>query len=168
MQNQIHTLMPNGENIIISEAFGYSSRGIPGLEIVGLGKRARVFKEKINFITRKFGLKIEAKRFVLCVVDESIDRLEPSSLQYLELPLMLLYWSLGGAINIHNLEDCICGGRVAANGSVKTLENYLDKTSYTMITSKDSHILNGEKSISLADILPTVSRWEISSLSCKG
>ncbi len=153
MQNQIKTLIPDGEKFIISEAFGYSSRGIPGLEIVGLGKRSRLFKEKVNFITRKFGLKVEARRFVICIDDECIDQYKPSSIQYLELPLMLLYWSLGGVINIHNLEDCLCGGRVTADGTFKTLSGNLLNSNYTMITSDDSYAFYQGRSISLSQIL---------------
>ena len=136
MQNQIKILIPSGEKLLMSEVFGYATRGVPGLEIIGLGKRSRVMREKLNFVSRRMNIKIEPKKYVICIEDEDIERLEQGLLKWLELPFLLLYWSLSESIGIKKLEDCVCAGSVSTSGIVRSFPyrsvhfDYLEELSH--------------------------------------
>ena len=58
-------MVPNQKDVNFCEVFGYSTRGIPGLEIVGLGQKGRLIKEKILYLNRKNNLKIPPRRYVI-------------------------------------------------------------------------------------------------------
>ncbi len=118
MQNQIKLIIPDCGTPKISEAFGYSTRGVPGLDIVGVGKRGRVLKEKLNYINRKIGVKIPPKRYVICLSDEYMEKVELGTFRWLELPCLLLYWSLAEVINISNLDSCLCAGILSTSGDI--------------------------------------------------
>lgn len=100
--------------------FGYSSRSVPGIEINGLGKWGKLVKEKIIFITRSRSLPIPLKRFVLNVeVLDGMGKLETSNIQWLELPLLTLYWYLASLLPILTLENCFIAGSLSPRGEVK-------------------------------------------------
>lgn len=138
------------------DIFGYATKGIPGLDIVGLGKHGRMMKEKFVFISRQKQLQFPLKRFVLCLEDCS--QLRESSaedLKWLELPLLIVYWSLAGHLKISELEDCLCSGFVKATGEIVTripsLSGWQNSDQWKMISHQrptDAHV----KWISLADL----------------
>ena len=47
MESRILAVIPAKVSYQRWSIFAYSSKGLPGLEIVGLGKNARFFKEKL-------------------------------------------------------------------------------------------------------------------------
>lgn len=104
------------------DIFGYSSNGIPGIEIVGIGKHARSMKEKFIFLSRKKKLKFPLKRFVLCVEGElEGKKFKEEEYRYLELPLLLMLWSLTGHLPLQALEDCFASGKISVEGEVTSL-----------------------------------------------
>ena len=162
MQNQIKGVVPDGQKIMVSEVFGYCARGVPGLEIVGLGKRGRIFKEKLNFITRRMRVKVEAKKYVICIDDEIIEKLDSESYRYLELPCLLLYWSLADVIKVKRFDDCLCGGTVSTSGMIREIEfndshqNILEEFSslgFKIIADSYSNFDSGLTRISLCDLI---------------
>ncbi len=97
------------------DLFCYSSHGLPGLEIVGLGPRARALKEKVIYLTKVRGHKVPLKRYVICL-DRPLRKGEDEA--YFELPIILLYWAMAGFIPIKRLTDCLCCGKVDARSQV--------------------------------------------------
>ncbi len=105
------------------DIFGYASNGIPGIEIVGVGKYARSMKEKFIYLSRMRNLKFPLKRFVLCVEGEiEGKKFKDEEFRYLELPLLVMLWSLTGHLPLNQLEDCFASGKISVEGQVQTLE----------------------------------------------
>lgn len=119
MGTSLYGIIPIGKRIKIVEVFGYSTKGIPGLEIIGLKNLSRTMKEKFVFIGKTKNISIPLKRYVLCVENGlDAEKMSEEELRNLELPLLLLYWTLAGVIQIGNLSDCYASGRVDPNGKV--------------------------------------------------
>ncbi len=119
MESRILAVIPAKVSYQRWSIFAYSSKGLPGLEIVGLGKNARFFKEKLIYLTRFYRLRLPHRRYVLCI--EGTERGEPE-LSYLELPLALLFWHLAGVVPMRKMEDCCCGGQIGLDGVIHHLD----------------------------------------------
>lgn len=101
------------------EIFGYSTKGVPGLEIVGLGTHGRVIREKFIYLSRTFGVSLPLKRFILCLENHPLlKQVESDGIKWLELPLLILFWSLGERLNFIKLEDCFACGAVSSSGKI--------------------------------------------------
>lgn len=121
METQIKSLIITQQKAKLLHLFGYSSQGLPGLEIIIPGINTKFIKEKMIFITRVRKLPVPLKRYVICV-DAKIDPKENNNWEFLELPLLLLFWSLANVIPVTNLSNCFCIGRISADGKIQTLE----------------------------------------------
>ncbi|MDD0854253.1 hypothetical protein HBN50_14160 [Halobacteriovorax sp. GB3] len=150
MQACLKSIVPSFGKRNVIDLFGYTTKGIPGVDIIGLGKRGKVLKEKNNFITRSMQIQIPMRRYVLCFDDERLLELGNEEFKLLELPVLILFWSLAGVVPIKNLEDCICSGKFDVRGQITCIDpeefNLLEHEKYKWITSKrmeseDYHIL---------------------------
>lgn len=104
------------------DIFGYSSHGVPGIEIVGMGKYSRAMKEKFVYLSREKKLKFPQRRFVLCVEGElESKKFKDEEYRYLELPLLLMLWSLTGHLPLENLDDCFAAGKISVEGNISPL-----------------------------------------------
>lgn len=113
-------VVPYGKRLKMVEIFGYSSKGIPGIEIVGLKSLARPIKEKFVFLEKTREITCPLRRYVLCVESAlDPDKFTEDELRHLEFPLLLLYWSLAGVVQIGNLSDCLATGRVDPHGIIR-------------------------------------------------
>ncbi len=63
MNLRTRSIYPYAGNYYPVDIFGYTSHGIPGLEIVGLGKYGKSVKEKFIYLTRVKNLKVPKKRY---------------------------------------------------------------------------------------------------------
>lgn len=123
MNMRTKSLYPFGGQHCPVDIFGYASNGSPGIEIVGMGKYSRAMKEKFVYLSREKKLKIPAKRFVLCVEGElESKKFQNEEYRYLELPLLLMLWSLTGHLPIDNLEDCFAAGKISVEGQISPLQ----------------------------------------------
>jgi hypothetical protein len=114
----MYALVPNGNSSYVMEIFGYSTKGIPGLEIVGLGNKGKSIKEKFVYLNKKLGVKLPPRRFVLCVEDSVISSSKDDLYRWLELPFLIMYWSMAMVLPIQNLDNCLCGGMITARGKI--------------------------------------------------
>lgn len=117
---RLKALYPGHDKLGELEIFGYCSKGMPGVEIVGLGTLGRSIKEKLIFLSRQFGIKIPLKRYVLCI-DLPLELKKEKSFEncrWLELPILILFWTLSGKLELENLDDCIAIGKVQVNGTI--------------------------------------------------
>ena len=122
MNMRTKSLYPYAGQYCPVDIFGYSSNGIPGIEIVGVGKYARTMKEKFIYLSREKSLKFPLKRFVLCVEGElEGKKFKDEEYRYLELPLLMMLWSLTGHLPLQQLEDCFASGKVSVEGEVTAL-----------------------------------------------
>ncbi len=115
-------LIPKGRSFDTVELFGYSTRGVPGLELVGPAKVCKLLKEKIIYFTRMEGLNIQAKRFVICIdTHEDLKDIRAHAFRFLEIPILIMYWAMSGHLKIRRLDDCICYGHLLASGEIINL-----------------------------------------------
>ncbi len=123
MNVQMNTLVPGNGHLHQVSLFGYASRGIPGIEIVGQGKHARVIKEKLIYLSRVSNKIFPAKRFVLCAESSSdLAALSIEDIRYLELPMLLMLWTLSENLSLHQLSDCFSSGKISTNGKIECLK----------------------------------------------
>lgn len=116
MHKQMIGVIPNSGKIYFCEIFGYSSRGVPGLEIVGLGGRGKNIKEKFIYFNKCYGLSLPPLRFVLCVEDNFVTSNKEALYRWLELPFLIMYWSMANILPIQNLGNCLSSGQISATG----------------------------------------------------
>ena len=122
MNMRTKSLYPYAGQFCPVDIFGYSSNGIPGIEIVGVGKHARSMKEKFIFLSRQKNLKFPLRRFVLCVEGElEGKKFKEEEYRYLELPLLMMLCSLTGHLPLQQLEDCFAAGKISVEGEVSAL-----------------------------------------------
>lgn len=122
MNMRTKSLYPYAGQYCPVDIFGYASNGIPGIEIVGVGKYARSMKEKFIYLSREKKLKFPLKRFVLCVEGEiEGKKFKEEEYRYLELPLLMMLWSLTGHLPLQGLEDCFAAGKISVEGEVTGL-----------------------------------------------
>ncbi len=120
MEIKVNALIPRQNHYHWLNIFGYTSRAQPGLEVLGIGHKGRAIKEKLIFLSKKRKLKFPLNRFVLCI--EGQDGFEKAELEYLELPLLLAFWSMAGFIPIKRLDNCFCSGRLGLEGEISCLD----------------------------------------------
>ena len=127
MQKRMRGMIPNGDQEIIVDLFGYTTKGIPGLEIVGMGKNSRQLKEKLIYLSRQQPEGLPLSRFVLCL-DENNDsnQLKENQLRWLELPFLILFWSLANLIPVDQLENCFSTGTIGVSGQISLRSPCLD------------------------------------------
>lgn len=116
MQSEIKTLIKVNSSYSMATIFGYATNSVPGIEILGLGNRGRLLKEKLVYLTRERGLKLKPVRYVISI--EADIELRNTILKEIELPILLVLWHLAGLIPIECLSDCICVGEIQINGDV--------------------------------------------------
>jgi hypothetical protein len=122
MNMRTKSLYPHAGQLCSVDIFGYASHGIPGIEIVGMGKHSRSLKEKFVYLSRVRELKFPKKRFVLCVEGELENKkFKDEEYRYLELPLLVMLWSLTGHLPLSQLEDCFASGKVSVEGDIASL-----------------------------------------------
>lgn len=121
METQICSFYQTAQMLNYVNIFGYSSRAMPSLEIIGVGSISKSIKEKLIYLTRKRNLKVPNRKFVICV-DLNSDRIgRIENLKWLEFPILLCFWHLCGLIPIRKLDDCITSGQVNSFGKVMHL-----------------------------------------------
>ena len=118
MNDRILGIYSFGQKYKACSVFGYASKGLPGLEIVGLDRNSKVIKEKLIYLGRHYQVRLPLKRYVLCVDDYCFESEES---RWLELPLLILYWKLAGILPIKKLENCFCGGKISTMGAVQII-----------------------------------------------
>lgn len=144
MNMRTKSLYPYGGQLLEADIFGYSTKGIPGIEIVGMGKYSRSLKEKFIYLSKEKNLRFPLKRFVLCVEGElEGKKFKEEEFRYLELPLLIMLWSLTGHLLLGKLEDCFSAGKVNVEGEVESL----DLNAYAMMRIEEIFSLENESFI---------------------
>ncbi|MCR9205991.1 MAG: hypothetical protein NXH75_15515 [Halobacteriovoraceae bacterium] len=119
MEMKINAFIPLHSHYKKVEVFGYTSRSQPGLEILGLSTKGRSIKEKITYLSKRRKLKFSLLKYVLCVEGDDLTK---GDIEYLELPLLLCFWTMAGIIKMGRLDNCLCAGKVSLEGDIEPLE----------------------------------------------
>jgi hypothetical protein len=99
------------------QLFAYSSKSLPAIEIIGMGKRCKIIKEKIIYWLKKRKIRLPSKRYVICL--ETFHRInfeDEESIRWLELPCLILLLVLSDSIKLSNVEKCFCVGHLGLDG----------------------------------------------------
>ena len=155
---RINSILPTTQDYKVVSLFGYRTNGIPGIELKGLPNNQNIVREQLVYLSKMFGIKVPIRRFHLCIdMPKEFLRMKKDLVEdrFLDLPLLLLYWSLAEVIKIQELEYVFSFGRIEPDGQIiipNISETYLghlnavikEKTSrsITMITSNKSTYQN--------------------------
>jgi hypothetical protein len=162
MENRLTSLIQTDKGIIQAELFGYSSKGTPGIEIVGDAKFTRALKEKMIYLCKTRGLHIPFKRYVIVMEFDQSQKLRLHELKWLELPILLIFWSLADILPIKSFRNCVCTGSIDISGKIE----YADWVSAHV---KNDVIVIGcettkwERKIVLQDLISHIPEIEVSS-----
>lgn len=162
---RLKVFLPGNSQIELYDLFSYSSQGLPGLEIVGLGTRARALKEKIIYLTKTLKLKIPLKRYVVCLDQELNKNVRD---EFFELPILILYWAMAGILPICELRDCLCSGRINSRGLISlprldALYEHLIHDDFIVIGSSEQ-IEQREDQVRIIDLQELIAGFKINVL----
>lgn len=123
MYTRIRAIYEQSGGVRMIDIYGHVSNSLPGLEIHGVGPWAKLLKEKFIYLNKSLGLSIPAKKYSITVEDfPSGKQLPTQSMRLVELPLLILYWSLAKQIPLSKLDDCYCCGVVSIDGKIEIPE----------------------------------------------
>jgi len=143
MQTYIKSYQHIHNEIHLYKIFSYSSRGVPGLEVVGFGNHNKHLKEKIVYISKLKELLIPNKKYTICL-DQKIGSVLVAQEAYnFELPISILFWKMIGAVKFENLNNCYASGYYEMDGTVKT--NFFPALAKKCFNNSESVILNVEQ-----------------------
>ncbi|OFZ24320.1 MAG: hypothetical protein A2381_04810 [Bdellovibrionales bacterium RIFOXYB1_FULL_37_110] len=169
MDARISAYYPCINNVKTVPVFGYATKGIPGLEIIGLGKYGKNIKEKFVYLARKEKIKIPLKRYVVCIEGdlEDIDHILLNN-RWFELPIFIVYWSMAELLPIKKLDNCLCAGKIDITGKIINADysggiNWLfdDDHSYKLIAPQNSFVALDIPIIPLEEILRNIKYLKI-------
>lgn len=135
MEIKINSLIPYSGHLKWIEVFGYTSKGNPGLEVTGLNGRGRQLKEKMVFLSKRRRLRFPLKRYVLCLEYEDISKYE---VEWLELPMLLAFWSLTENLPLKRLDNCFSSAKVSLEGEISFLD--IDQKSWDTLVLEQSPV----------------------------
>ncbi len=137
------------------QLFAYSSKTLPAIEIVGMGKRGKIIKEKIVYWLKKRNIRLPAKRYVLCL--ETFHRLnfdDEESIRWLELPSLILLLVLADIIQLCDVDKCFSAGHLGLEGDYYFPSDQLNLQEVELKhkNSKVLHIYRNNQSELLASV----------------
>lgn len=138
MESKMHFQLQTARGLIHQSVFGYTTKGVPGLEIFGLGKYGKTIKEKFTFLTKNRGLKIGLYRYVVGVdLNQWQKDLTWDEIKWIELPMLLIYWQLAEVLPISRLDNCLTSGAVDVSGRIE-IANFLNESDdYTLVSMNE-------------------------------
>ena len=168
METQIKGLVFTKKGARVVNLFAYATNGLPGLEI-NLGHHStKTIREKFIFLCKSRRLNMPLKRYVLCAEVDPHKGSE-EEIQYLELPLLLLYWHLAGLVPLMNLSHCLAAGMVNSLGQIQQLKlplefyeeieregQFQEQTKYTLILDQITHELGFLQTLPTLEILSQI------------
>lgn len=142
MDKFIRGVFNKGKEIEMVDIFGYSTKGLPGLELNGFGVLGKNIKEKIIYLTKKNRVKIPLNRYVICAdFDKMPKSFDGQKMNWLELPVIILYWVLAGKLDIRNPDQCVSGGRIFIDNKIEVLEFNPSKMGFNNFLKNDPKFL---------------------------
>lgn len=123
MQKEIRAIIPLKSTFLEVNVFGYSTRGVPGLDIKGVNKHSSILKEKIIYYCKQRNLKTPLLRFLIGVEFASVDtQLTWEEWRWVELPVLTLYLALAGLLPLSTRFDLYSSGYFLTSGKTVPLK----------------------------------------------
>lgn len=116
MQASLISFLPVSGEFLPVQIYGYATKGLPGLEIVGPAQIARGLKQKLIFFTKKENVKTQPLRYVICLEMDTKRVKDDDIFRWIELPSLVLYWTLAQILPITEMDRCLCLGKINFNG----------------------------------------------------
>lgn len=119
---QINSFIRGDRGLCPVTIFGYRSKGLNSLDLIGLGNRGNIIREKFLFLTRLHHLKMPLGRYVFSYeIHREVKNLSSEEQRWLELPLLISYLQLAGQIPVCKLDDCLAAGEISIQGEITHL-----------------------------------------------
>lgn len=119
MQGRILSILETRTGPCRVELFGYTTNGIPGIEILLPGQKGKIIKEKFIYFCKTQKIKVPLRRFVLCATSlPELKVVRAQEWQNLELPLFILFGFLAGFLPFQRLDDCLAKGHMKVKGGL--------------------------------------------------
>ncbi len=119
MNPRVLGLIPLRKSCRMVGLYAYSSHGLPGLDILGLGGQGKCLKEKVIYLGRERGLTFPSKRYMISVEGcENFTRDDRRGLKFLELAVIVLFWMMAGHLHLRKPQDCLVSGHIGLNGAI--------------------------------------------------
>ena len=97
--------------------FAYSSKALPSLEIIGMGRRGKMLKEKIIYWLKRKNVRLLPLKYVVCLEHDLLPTTDDEdNFRWLELPSLLLVLQLAEQLQLSSPHRCFCAGKLALNG----------------------------------------------------
>jgi len=174
---RLKTVLYTHHQPVLSEIFAYSSRALPGLEILMPSQIGRTIKEKLIYTLKANNLIIPHRRYVICW-DYSrhhvVGQWDQRDLSWFELPCLLLLLELAQILPLKNTEQCLAVGKIQLDGkiffpekfseTVRQLgESFPDKMNELSIISnrENFELLSGHRQFLIEDLLSNIKRPSI-------
>jgi hypothetical protein len=100
------------------DIFGYTTKGVPGVEIIGARSFSRPLKEKLIYLSKMCQIRFPRLRYVLCIETDLPNKIFEEGIRWCELPLLILFWSLANIIPLKSLSGCVTSGKLSVQGDV--------------------------------------------------
>lgn len=114
---KIKSLVPIKGHLMSVDIYGHRGRGIPGINVQGTCIALNFVKEKFYYLSKECGMHIPLAKYGLCIEFSADCEFNKKDIEWkwLELPLLILYWSLAGVLPISNLKHCFVCGKISVN-----------------------------------------------------
>ena len=99
MELRVKTFYQSSQGPQLIDLFGYSTKGMPSLEVYAHPRTSKILKEKFLFLTKARKMQLPPRRYVLCMDIGQVQR-PVDDFSNFELPFLLLFWSLAKALPI--------------------------------------------------------------------
>ena len=130
MVSKVISAAPIGYEAEIIEVEGDSSKGLPGLQIVGMGNKAiDEAKERVRSAIKNSMLDFPAKKIVINLAPAEL----PKDGTFFDLPIAISILTLSGQIKQHEIKSKAFIGELSLSGElrpVKGIINILEKQRY--------------------------------------
>jgi len=139
---QIKSYLKTDQSFFEVVLFGYTSKGMPGIELTGLGAWSREVKQKIIYFSRLHQLNPPLLKYNLCCsLPWSAREMKKLNLSSLELPLTLMFWALGNKISLMVDDKTFSMGQISLPDTIEII--CLDE--YCSVDDKWLGLVTGEQ-----------------------
>jgi hypothetical protein len=104
--------------------FAHASRGVPSIELRGLGSNSKIIKEKLVYWLKHHQLSIPPLRYVITLDSAGNFGSLGETYSWLELPIFFLLLVLGKVVSIVETSHCFCAGRLSILGTIEYPPEY--------------------------------------------
>lgn len=156
MQTYINSFQIIDRKFKTFKIFGYSSKGMPGVEVVGFGKQSRLLKEKLIYFTKTYGIRVSNRKYVICLEEDESRVLQNNEMLWFEVPSLILLWTLADVFPLKNINECFCSGKLRATGEIedyqanKMVVDFINFENKVLIQYKK---IEGLRSIVLSELI---------------